>query len=724
MATRRSSKAGGKDHTLLPDYTVAEWEGLNTYIKDLKQLGDGQSPASLNWITGRYKDHIELRRGSYVLGKTARTDSFPITGLGVAQRMDGTQVPFFTYARKVMYYDADADDTVEVNTVDLLPLAASGEDVSIMPYQNLAGAFAYLTSPHSSIYKIAVANPKDVVDQQSYQFKGHAKIDTNRMFLWNRLDALNNLYNSVLYLSVSDQTSTAGYSQKTNQNIGAGGSDTYSGTLPGIPSSKDTVFAVEFASPISAPVNIDTMDKASTVHVAVPSGHPFQVGDAAYFSDVGGMTQINGLFGIVLESNPLEITVSIDSTGFSDFTSGGTVTRCEYGYDDRNGNLLTNKGGSGTINYATGAYSITFTTAALAQVNGQYFYEDATVGGVADFTIDGETSGKGKTFTQFDGGGDILNVFPFDQVQYIFHRLKTWYLSLGTDDTLATNLPYRSQLGMPSLRGGFPTDDGVLFIDSSNPAQPRFKALEIDSSSASAVVTVVPNPLSDSLDLTPFGFSKTAVRRWGDYDIVACEQTLNGATQGQNTIFLIRNIFSGLWDMLDYPASCFDELNGMLLAGSSLADNVNVLFSGATDSDALIANFYQGKMFNLGASGLKKFNRFVIKGLIQQTQSIDISFSFDSGNFVKLFTVQGNGPYVNLGNPQTVGSKTVGQEVVGGGETIIAYPFEVEFRVNAGAFEYVQPQFAATNLGWAQIDEYTFKDVRMKARRVAPSRIA
>lgn len=718
----RSVKVSGKAKTLLPDYTVSEFDGLNTYIKDLKQLKDGESPASLNWITGRYKDHIELRRGSYILGKTVRTAAGRVTGLGIGLRADGTQVPFFTFGQSILYYNSVTDDAVEINTQDILPSAANGEDVSVMPYQNLAGAFVYFTSPNSSIYKIPTANPGDAVDQQSYQFKGHAKIDTNRMFLWNRLDALKNLYQSVLYLSVSDQTSTAGYSPIVNQAIGSAGANPYSGTLPGIPVPEATVFAVEFAAPISSAVTITEIDQSSNAHIAVSGTNPFQQGDAIYITGVMGMTEINGLIGIVLSVTGNTLTTSINSTGFTAYSSGGNAYQCEYGYDDKNGNLKTNKGGTGTINYATGAYSITFANNPIGPVVAQYFYENSTIGGVADFTIDGNTEGKGKLFNQFDGGGDIVNVFPFDQVQYIFHQLKTWYLSLGTNDTQASNLPYRSQLGMPYLRAGFPTDDGILFLDGSNPAQPRFKALQIDASSASAIVTVVPNSLSDSLDLTPFGYTTAAIGRWGDYDILACEQILNGGIEGSNTILLLRNIYSGQWDMLDYPVACVDQYNGMLVGGSSLSNNLSILFSGYTDSDALINNYWQGKMFNLGVNGLKKFNRFVIKGLIQQTQNIEISFSFDSGSFVKFFTVLGNGPYVNLGNPQLVGSKTVGQEVVGGGETITAYPFEVEFLVNEGAFEYVQPQFAAGNLGYVQIDEFTFKDVRYKARRIPPSR--
>ena len=53
MAQPKHGKPGGKSKTILPDYSVTQWEGLNTYIKDLKELSDGQSPNSLNWLTSR-----------------------------------------------------------------------------------------------------------------------------------------------------------------------------------------------------------------------------------------------------------------------------------------------------------------------------------------------------------------------------------------------------------------------------------------------------------------------------------------------------------------------------------------------------------------------------------------------------------------------------------------------------------------------------------------------
>lgn len=724
MATpKHSTKAGGKAKTILPDYTVSEWGGLNTYIKDLKMLDDGQSPASLNWLTGRFKDHIELRRGSAVLGKTTRTGIGRVTGLGVGYKHDQTQVPYFTYGQKINYYNATANDTIEVDTANILPVAAITDDFSLMPYQSIAGDFMYFTSPNSSIYKVPVANPGSVLDLKSTNFRGHAKIDSNVMFLWNRNDTYGNKYTGVLYQSVSDGTqvlSSPNYGNNTSQTLatGDGTTKTFTGTLPAY-TSPTTVFNVEIAGAITAGVIVTGITKATLAKVTA-TAHGLSVGDPVFITGVSGMTQINGLIGFVTAVNDANnVTISINTTAFSAYSSGGVIYKAEYFIDDKNGNLSSSAGGTGTINYATAAYSLTFGTAPINSIAiyTQYYYETSTSNGIADFV-----TAPATFYNQFDGGGDIVACFPFDQVEYIFHLLKTWYLNINA--STPTNLPYRSRLGIPFLRGGFATDDGIVFLDLSLPSQPRVQALTIDDNSATAVVTVVPTPLSDTLDLTQYGFNQVVLFRWGDYDIMECAGSLNGIIQATNTIFFARNIYSGQWDILDYPASCLDQYNGTLIAGDSLSNNVFTLFSGTDDSGALINNYWQSKLFNLGIGGMKQFNRFVMKGLIQQTQQIDVYFSFDNGQFTKFQSIMGNGSYVNLGNPTDVGSSTVGSNVVGGGgSTITAYPFEYEFSVPAGIFEYVQVQFIASNIGFAQIDEFTFKDCRLKSREILSSSV-
>ena len=169
------------------------------------------------------------------------------------------------------------------------------------------------------------------------------------------------------------------------------------------------------------------------------------------------------------------------------------------------------------------------------------------------------------------------------------------------------------------------------------------KILTIDNNSATTVITVVPISISDALDLASYGFAYVAMTRWNDYDIMAISQSLNGVPQAINTLMYVRNIYSEQWDLIDYAGSCFASYNGSLLAGDSLSNNVYTLFSGTDDDGANIANHWISKQYDLGAGGLKKCYRFVVKGLIQQTQNIDIYFAYDNGSFVKTKTVSGTG---------------------------------------------------------------------------------
>ena len=142
----------------IPDYVVSSFGGLTTSIKDKKTLKPGIATDSLNWLTAKYGDHIELRRGSQLLHATRESGAGKITGLGVGLRSDGTQIPFWSRGQKIEYYSAASADRVEVGS-NLLGTAANGEDCWFSPYQNLAGAFMYAGSPNSGVFKIPTAIP-------------------------------------------------------------------------------------------------------------------------------------------------------------------------------------------------------------------------------------------------------------------------------------------------------------------------------------------------------------------------------------------------------------------------------------------------------------------------------------------------------------------------------------------------------------------------------------
>jgi hypothetical protein len=643
--------AKSKSTSLIPPFIIGDetnpWFGLNTATKDPRFLKRGESYDSNNWITGRNQDNIQLRRGQQVLGKTNRNGN-PVSGLGVGILKNGKQVPYFTYDRKIMIYNSVTDDTEEINTTDILPILASGEDVNIMPYSNLAGSFIYFTSPNSSWYKAAVANPKDVIDEvvATYRFN-FARTYQSRSFAVGRQGNTKDSSDPTgVYLSYTDRQLLSNYPAATTQGTlftGDGNTKTFSGTLT-VPA-KNTIFYISIS------------------------------------------------------------------------TQGATETF----FDDGNGNLTSNLGGTGTINYATGAFTVNFFTApAAAQIGTATFNtEDATSQGILDFSFDTTTRVPftGELLRQDDAGGNAQAIFPFNGVEYCFHILKSWQLTLATDDKSFQNLPYYEQIGIPNQRAAFPKGDGILFLNISNPGNPTLSVLQIPA--ASTNLTVVPIKLSDDLDLTTFGYDNCVVWSWGDYDIVSCAKYTNGKLDTYNSVTFIRSIYSGVWNKLDYYINVLGEYYGSLIAGDSLSPNIDVLFSGFDDNGQVIQNYWNNAYTDFDIKGMKKCNYFNVQGLIQPSQKIKVSYALDNGQYVECFIIDGSGNYVNKSSPVGIGSFTIGSNVIGGGGgNAFANEFEIDIPVHTDLFEFISFRLEALDVGYAQVNKFSYKDIRFKRRRI------
>lgn len=631
---------------MFPDFQISTFSGLNTAVKDIKTLKAGVSPDSLNWITGRDLDHIELRRGYARKGTTEVTGLGKVTGLGVGIRYDGEQVLWFSHDRKVKYYDEDTDDILEVGT-DMLPVGASGEDVWFVPYQNLAGSFMYLGSPNSSIYKIPTANPGSAVDQSvtNYRF-GVFNIGQNRAFAGQRNGTTaGNADKTGLYLSYIDKDQLSDYTQVTGENVGTG---------------------------------------------------------------TGAQTTFTGTLAVVGSGKTL-MYISITDT-------------VETFVDDRNGNLVGNLGGTGTINYATGAFSVTFNTApANAQaITASYYHETATSTGILDFST-AFGNGQAKVFRQDDGGGNLMAIFNINNIQYCFHLLKTWQLTTSLDDTESTNLPYRF-VGIPYPRAAWQTPEGIVFADLSRPNEPKFRRLQVLQGTNSS--TIEPLAISNALDLTPYAFDYCVAYRWGDYEIFCVQDRIDQTANTFNSVMLIRNTVSGAWDRLNYYASCLREFNGELIAGDSISDNIYTLFSGWDEDGDTIENYWTSSELDLGTENLKACRRMVIDGLIQSDQSFEIYTSYDGGQYSLVRTIEGNADYVDSGINTYIGGTTLGsRKIGGGGGSETAHPFELDFPLNSDRFVTVRIKIVATGIGYVSINSITFKDIRNKGRKNIASRV-
>lgn len=826
---------------IIPPFIIGDpthpWGGLNTAVQDTRFLDRGETYDSMNWITSKAKDNIQLRRGKALLGQTDRTGN-AVSGLGIGIRDDGLQVPFFTYDRKIMFYDSADDDTEEVDTANILPLVASEEGMNIMPYTNLAGSFVYLTSPHSSIYKIAVANPGSVVDMQATDYRfGFAKINRSRMFGMARSgEAINSKDNTGLYLSHIDKqlitdyansymslpkvlsaVSAAGGSLNAAQiyfvavtAFGPKGSETTIGpTVAGVKiaggqgsinvswpnvagASKYNIYLTDKALiQLTSHVGIFTVGETvtgatsgatgkvvdydnnlnlvvDTLHVAnfahgetITGGSSGATGvvntEAGEFlvafvaqtlATLGGVIPASGALNVqnvstVFTANPPTTTTQqlIAYIGTGDGatkTFSGTLPTIpaentaffvsmtdgiELFLDNKSGGLVGSLGGTGTINYATGAYSITFNTAPINTypISVSYYLENSNDQGITYFTPDvGDThNAAGQIFRQDEGGGKAQAVWPYQGVEYCFHLLRSWLFNLTVtgQDTAFNNEPYYEQIGIPSRLGAFPTGDGVLFVNLANQTNPNLSILTIPQ--ASTNLTVVPEDLSnEKLDLSGFNFDRAVVFRADVYDILCCAKYTNGILDTYNSRTFIRQKDTGIWNLLDYTISALAQYTNGLLSGDSLSPNLFQLFSGFDDEGNIIDNHWNNAYTDLELDGLKKVGYFNIQGLIQSGQKVKVSYSLDDAPYVDVFTIDGDGAYVNKSSPVGIGTFAIGANLIGGGGTVNANSFEIDIPVHTDLFQYISFRLEAIDIGYVQIDKFQYKDIRFKRRRI------
>ena len=348
--------------------------------------------------------------------------------------------------------------------------------------------------------------------------------------------------------------------------------------------------------------------------------------------------------------------------------TGTTGAGVETFQEDRNGVLTGNLGGTGTINYATMAYSVTFNGVVTGgNVEASYYWEDSTSTGILDFSHSGtRTAGQGFRFAQNEGG-NVQAIGSIGSSDYVFHQNKTYKIDLTLDDTNATNETFRGRLGIPYHRAMKETGDGILYMDTLDLNEPAFRILKPGDFSTD----VKPQSLSDQLDLTPYEFDTAFVGQWGIYDFFFC-RTKNSTVN--DTLFM-RHRKWGIWDRIKVRGAVQDEYNGTFLVGDSAGNNVYTLFSGYADEDSVIDNYWISGEDLLGVEGIKQANLLVVGGQIARDQAIKVSASLDGGAFVELrsatditdgkHAIDGRGSYVNSGGQVLIGNPTIGSTEIG-----------------------------------------------------------
>lgn len=369
--------------------------------------------------------------------------------------------------------------------------------------------------------------------------------------------------------------------------------------------------------------------------------------------------------------------------------------------DNDDGNLVGD--GTGTINYTTGEYNITFNATTTGAVVSDYSWEDSTVQGLADFTFsDPRTASQGYFLPQ-NTGGDLLNVLSYGTKFYCLHKNNAYLFSMPVDDLNPTNQVWREKIGMENWRNAVATGEGIYYIDNSNPSEPRFKQLTLSNVNNE----VIPITISYNIDLTGFDFSQGQAFEFGD-NIIFLAKTKND----NNRIFVYNKVWKS-FDTIALYASCVADNQGILWGGDSLTNNVYKLFYGHSADGSLIENYWEGKLTQLGIDEIKKFKRLTVEGSIAKSQSLKISLAYDRGAFVEVGIIDGNGDYVDTSDAVSVGDNELGKdEVGGGGEGTTAYHYKKEFRVRSDRFDEVKIRVEATDIGYVSISTLDYFDIQ------------
>lgn len=421
-------------------------------------------------------------------------------------------------------------------------------------------------------------------------------------------------------------------------------------------------------------------------------------------------------------------------TGTLAFKGGGSKRTCfgivltvtgsgQIFADNRDGTLSGDQGGTGTINYATGAFTTNDTGAGTVD----YQWEDSTNTGIADFSYSGtRIAGQGAFFPQGDGG-PLQGIESYGDTEYCIHKRKTYALTLTKDDTGATNLIFRDREGIPNHRALKGTSLGIFYVNAIDSGNPLLKLMTLQRGST-AVDGIV---ISSKVDLSKYVFDRCFVEEWDEWVVVGCRT----ADSDDNNRFVLYNKNWKAFDIVDFYGLCAKVFGGGLIFGESITGNVISGFSGIDDDNSAIDGYDEINDWDLDLPGmLKKAKALEIEGNIGPDQVMDIQVSADNGAFVTIGQIDGAGNYVDRSQAVDVGADTIGRHAVAGsvGHTdgITAYHYFHKIPLRIDKFERIKVRFQRgirTNndgsqqdgIGYFSYSLIRFRDVRRKNDKIS-----
>lgn len=436
--------------------------------------------------------------------------------------------------------------------------------------------------------------------------------------------------------------------------------------------------------------------------------------------------------GTVYNTVTAEATTSL--TGTLGFKGGDSLANCfgvqitldgtsEVYTDNFLGILTGSLGGTGTINYVTGAYTVSNSGTGKAN----YQWEDSNINSLTDFRFSStRVAGEGFVFRQDKGGDAILNVLVGSDGYYSIKQQSTYLLSIGADDLTADNNVYRETMGVQSYRGSLSTSLGIVFINTANLVKPEFTILQKNITDS----TLIPVILFPDFKFSNYTYDDATFKSYDRYILVACKSI--GAVNNDTT--LLCNVSDKTISITNYAGRTFaDDSAGNLFMGSSITQSTYQIFSGFDDDGFSIENYWISKGENFAiksrslkyaafSQSLKKYRRMRLRGGISPTQAYAVYLNFDDAGWQLVGTVLGSGSYVDYSSPQTIGSNTIGGSQIGGDTLTAIYPYFVEIRLKKmPKFRKRKVKFVALGIGYVDVDYQMDWDISLYEGKI-PSR--
>ncbi len=422
--------------------------------------------------------------------------------------------------------------------------------------------------------------------------------------------------------------------------------------------------------------------------------------------------------GTVYGSTATEV-ISTATAGTLAFKAAGTTRTC-FGLtftiggkvytDDYNGIIRgTTGGGTGTINYTSGAWTL---SASATGGTASYQWEDTNTGGITDFTLSStRLAAEGFKLRQDEGGDAIQQVLVSVDGSIISIKKQSAYqLTINASDLVFSNLVFRKNLGMPYWRSAIATNKGIVFMDTANVDKPQLTILQRNPIGEN----LEPFVLASQFDFSKYEWDYCAMGTFGEF-IVFSGRTPD--SEVNNRLFLYNNRRQTI-DVLPYAAKTITTNGGYLYTGDVQTDNVYEILTGYDDDGDTVDNYWISNDEKFGAEDLKKVKRLRLKGLITTEQVVEVYVSYDNSAYELVGTIRGDADYVDQLVDSSIGSQGIGTAIVGGeSDSADGGFYLVEFKLQTPKFRKRSIKLVATGMGYFSvnlIDDFNIRRFQKK----------